>query len=243
MHPEEFAALARVEERHWFYSGKRELVGRWLDRSGPLGRDDLLIDVGAGTGLFAAEMRRRCRVLAIDPDATALGFIRDRDDLAAVAAPAQALPIATGAAAALSALDVIEHVDDDTGALREFARVVRPGGTIVITVPALPLLWSEWDVALHHRRRYTRRTLRCVLRGLPARVVHLSYINTVALPPILAYRTLRQWGVRLGSGRLEDRVPGEPLNSILRRLFVTPALWRVPAPIGVSLLCVLRRLE
>src|SRR5690348_743263 len=98
MHPEEFAALARVEERHWFYSGKRELVGRWLDRSGPLRRDDLLIDVGAGTGLFAAEMRRRCRVLAIDPDATALGFIRERDELAAVAATAGELPVATGAA-------------------------------------------------------------------------------------------------------------------------------------------------
>lgn len=241
--PEEYAALARVEERHWFYSGKREIVRGWLRHLGVLGRGTLLIDVGAGTGLFAMEMQQHSRVLAVDPDPNALQFIRSRAGLPAVAGSASCLPVATGAAAALTALDVIEHLDDDAAALLEFTRVVRPGGGVVLTVPALPALWSEWDEALHHRRRYTRPMLTQALRGLPVRVRHMSYINTLALLPIAAYRLARRMGLPVGAGRLEDQVPPEPLNSALRQLFVQPALWPVPMPIGVSLLCVLRRVD
>ena len=128
MNPEEYAALARVEERHWFYSGKRIVVRRWLERFGAVAPDSLLVDVGAGTGLFAAEMQGRCRVIAIDPDPNSIRLIRARAGLAAITASASEIPLAGGCATALTALDVIEHLDDDDAALREFTRVVRPGG-------------------------------------------------------------------------------------------------------------------
>jgi SAM-dependent methyltransferase len=241
MHPDEYAALARVEGRHWFYSGKRRVVRHWLGRSGSLGVNGLLVDVGAGTGLFASEIRFQCRTLAVDPDPHATQFIRSRVGLPAVAASANRLPLTTGAADALTALDVIEHLDDDVEALAEFTRVVRPGGVLVLTVPALPMLWSEWDEALHHRRRYTRPVLEQALRGLPVEIQHLSYINTLALIPIAVYRIARRIGVRGTGGRLEDHVPPEPLNWLLRAIFVQPALLPISVPIGVSLLCVLRR--
>jgi SAM-dependent methyltransferase len=240
--PEEYAALARVEQRHWFYSGKRKVVRAWLVRGG-LGPHSVLVDVGAGTGLFATEMQSLCRTVAVDPDPNAIQFIRTRAGLPALAGSADHLPLASGVADALTALDVIEHLDDDAAALQEFARVVRPGGTLVLTVPALPILWSEWDVALHHRRRYTRPMLERALRGRPFQVRHMSYINTLALLPIAAYRVARRMGLRLTDGRLEDQIPPEPLNSLLRTAFVQPALWPLQVPIGVSLLCVLRRLS
>jgi ubiquinone/menaquinone biosynthesis C-methylase UbiE len=241
MDPVELEALARVEETHWFYSGKREIVRRWLARLGPWQPGDRLVDVGAGTGLFAAEMSREWRVVALDPEPRALQFMRTRARLPAVAAAAGRLPLATGSVAALTALDVVEHLDDDTGALHEFARVVRPGGVIVLTVPAFQVLWSEWDEALHHRRRYTRGTLKAALRGVPADTLHLSYINTAAFPPVLAYRMARRWGLTPAGARLEDGVPPAALNRVLRAVFVRTALWRVPMPFGVSLLCLLRR--
>ncbi len=244
MRPEEFAALARVEERHWFYSGKREIARRWLARLGALGHDRLVVDVGAGTGLFAAELRHRCRVVAVDPDPTALAFIRSRaapgESLPTVAASADALPLATASVDGLTALDVLEHLDDDRAAMGEFVRVVRPGGGLVISVPAFPALWSDWDVSLHHRRRYTRVRLARVLRGLPVEVRHFGYVNTFAFAPILAYRLARRLELG-GSARLEDGVPGEPLNTLLRRLFVEPAMLPISFPVGVSLLCALRR--
>jgi ubiquinone/menaquinone biosynthesis C-methylase UbiE len=243
MDPHEYAALARVERRHWFYSGKREIVRYWIDRLAPLTASDVLVDVGAGTGLFAEEMTRRCCVIATDAENDAIKFIRERAGILPVAASATSLPIVSDAAAALTALDVIEHLDDDAAALHEFVRVVRPGGIIVLTVPALPWLWSEWDEALHHRRRYTARSLNRVVSGLPAARLHLSYINTLALLPIVALRAARRAGVRLGSQRPEDVVPPEPLNSLLRLTFVRPALSRLPMPAGVSLLCILRKHE
>jgi ubiquinone/menaquinone biosynthesis C-methylase UbiE len=158
-----------------------------------------------------------------------------------VAASAASLPIASDVASALTALDVIEHLDDDAAALHELVRVVRPGGIIVLTVPALPWLWSEWDEALHHRRRYTAGSLSGVMSELPVTRLHLSYINTLALLPIVALRMARRAGIRLGSERLEDVIPPEPLNRLLRLCFVRPALWTLPMPTGVSLLCILRK--
>ena len=96
-------------------------------------------------------------------------------------------------------------------------------------------------MALHHRRRYTRRTLLRALVGTPLELCHLSYINSLALLPIGVYRVARRFGMPMSRSRLEDQVVPEPLNTILRSTFVEPACWPIRQPIGVSLLCVLRR--
>ena len=241
MNPDEFDALARIEEKHWFYSGKREIARRWLARIAPTSNVGTLVDVGAGTGLFATEMQSRYWVTAVDPDSNALRLLQTRTNLPTIAASANDLPFRTGSVTVVTALDVIEHIEDDIGAVTEFTRIVSPNGAIILTVPALPSLWSEWDVALHHYRRYTRNSLRHVLAGLPVEICYLNYMNTFALAPIWAYRTARRFGIRPSGNRLEDRIPPEPVNGLLRRLFVGPALWNVPMPAGVSLIAVLRR--
>ena len=241
MNPDEFDALAQIEERHWFYRGKREIVRSWIDRLFPREEGGFLLDVGAGTGLFATEMQGRFTVTAIDPDSNALRLLHSRAGLPSIAASATALPIRSGSVAVVTALDVIEHIDDDLGATKEFARIVASRGLIILTVPALPSLWSEWDVALHHRRRYTKQSLGKVVSQLPVDVVYLNYMNTFALLPIWAYRTARRAGLLISKGRLEDRIPPEPVNSILRQSFVRPAQWKLPMPAGVSLIAVLRR--
>jgi SAM-dependent methyltransferase len=203
--------------------------------------EGILVDVGAGTGLFATEMQRFYWVTAVDPDSNALRLLQNRANLPTIAASANDLPFQTGTVTVVTALDVIEHIDDDVGAVAEFARVVAPNGVIIMTVPALPSLWSEWDVALHHYRRYTRGSLRRVLSGLPVEICYLNYMNTFALAPIWAYRTARRIGFHPSGNRLEDRVPPEPVNGLLRKVFVAPAVRNVPMPVGVSLITVLRR--
>lgn len=245
MNPREYTNLANLERRHWFYVGKREVVRYWIQRLHPLRPDHLLVDCGAGTGTFAAEMAPFCRVLAIDDHEESLVLARDQLGPDRVKrGTCVSLPLESNAVDVLTALDVLEHVQEDARALVEFGRVVRPGGLVVITVPALMWLWSDWDVALHHYRRYGHRSLRAVI---PAtfEVVHCSYVNVAALPLVLAVRKWRTLQRALGGGggaRSEDTIPPRWANTVLRWSFVRLACQRwIRFPAGVGLLAVLRK--
>jgi SAM-dependent methyltransferase len=240
MHPQEFAALARVEREHWFYRGKRDLVRHWIARLAPPQQDDLWVDVGAGTGQLISELAASCRAVGIEAHAHGLAIATSRT-LRLVQATIEALPIASGAAAVITALDVLEHVDDDAAALGELHRVARPGGLVVLHVPAFALLWSDWDVSLGHRRRYTRPALLDLVGRSPLQVRHCAYVNTAAFLPILAVRALRA-GLGIGAGRrLEDEVPPALLNRLLHWAYVAPARRAWSPPFGVSILCVLQK--
>ena len=89
-------------------------------------------------------------------------------------------------------MDVLEHLDDDAVALCELTRLVRPGGLIIITVPALQWLWSDWDVVLHHRRRYYKADVRRLVAQPDLQIVHLAYTNCFALPLVLMVRLWRK---------------------------------------------------
>ncbi len=242
MEPSEYENLDRVERRHWFYEGKRRIVRHWIARLRPLAEEDTLMDFGAGTGLFASEMNRQCRVLVLDSFAESLALLRRRFDPAQVLTPDAGgqIPLADGSIDCVTALDVLEHVERDAAAVAEFRRVLRPGGLAVVTVPASMRLWSDWDVSLHHFRRYERASL-AALFGEGWTVEHVAYVNVFAFPLVWLVRRLR--GGKPGGGpRAEDRLPPRWLNALLRFCFVAPAKrgW-FPAPFGVGLLLVARR--
>jgi len=154
------------------------------------------------------------------------------------------LPLADASVDVLTALDVIEHVENDRAAMSEFARVLRSGGMAVISVPALMRLWSDWDATLHHYRRYTKSSLRETFPG-EFEILHMNYINVVALPAVYWVRKFRGLKRRLGfktSLRSEDKIPPPWLNTFLRWLFVRAACQNaVRFPAGVGLLAVLRK--
>jgi hypothetical protein len=106
-------------------------------------------------------------------------------------------------------------------------------------------LWSDWDVGLHHFRRYDRRQLRALFPAGKWEIVHANYTNVLVYPAVwLArkWRALRPRAVGAGGARAEDRIPPAPLNALLRTTFTSMAHWRMPFPFGVSLVLVARRL-
>jgi len=245
MQPAEYDNLARIEATHWFYAGKRQIVRTWLQRCGALGPDRTLLDCGAGTGAFAAELASDCRVMVLDDHEESIRRLRERFSPEQVLAlSGDRIPLADASLDIVTALDVLEHVPDDRAVVREFSRVVRPGGWVVITVPAFMLLWSEWDEVLHHFRRYLQPQLAALFDPVHWRIEHINYTNTFAFPVVLFLRRGRGLLRKLGWGKMvrsEDHIPPGWINRLARRLFVGPALRRWPMPFGVSLLLVAQR--
>jgi ubiquinone/menaquinone biosynthesis C-methylase UbiE len=245
----EYDNLARVERAHWYYAGKREIVRAWLARVGPPAAEQVLLDCGAGTGLFAEEMAACCRVLVLDDHEEALRLLRRRfRPEQIVQLEGDRVPLPDGALDYVTALDVLEHVPDDAAVVRGFHRLLKPGGCAVVTVPASMALWGEWDVALHHFRRYDRPQLQALFPPGEWEIVHASYTNVLIFPVVWAVRKWRGWFRRKGSEdaasarrRIEDRIPPRWLNALLRGVFVGMARARVAWPFGVSLLLVARR--
>jgi SAM-dependent methyltransferase len=246
MNADEYTKLEGVEREHWFYAGKREIVFRWLRRLGALHPEASLVDVGAGTGYFAKEAQQYCQVTAVDDYEESLVLARKRlGESAVIKGSCTALPLPGESADIVTALDVIEHIADDRGAVQEMFRILKPGGVAVITVPAFQALWSDWDVVLHHQRRYRREPLLQLVRSAGFEVVLSNYVNVLAFPAVYAIRKLRavKRGQPKANGeRAEERIPNPLLNALLKWTFVAPACQTtVTFPFGVGLLLVARR--
>ena len=240
MNPEEYDNMARVEREHWFYTGKRS-IARWAIRTFAAARDDAtLLDCGAGTGCFALEMTATHQVSVLDDHAESLTLLREKFSESQVhEGSASKMPLPDASVDVITLLDVLEHVEDDVAAVAEIHRVLKPGGVLVLTVPAMMQLWSNWDEVLHHFRRYHRAGLRSMFTSENWTVEHIKYMNTMVFPLVWLARKLRG---KDGSTRSEEYVPPGWINGLLRWVFVQSAVSRWwPAPFGVGLLLVVRR--
>lgn len=242
----EYDNLAAIEQEHWYYSGKRHFVRDWIRRVRPPRAEDVLLDCGAGTGIFAKEMESLCRVLVLDDHEEALRILRTRfrpEQILSLAG--DRVPLADGSLDFVTALDVLEHVPDDAAVVQGFHRLLKPGGLAVVTVPAGMALWSDWDVALHHFRRYSRPQLRALFPDEAWELVHVNYTNVLVYPAVWVvrkWRALRRSpGAERALARSEDKLPPRWLNTLLRATFTGMAHWRIPFPFGVSLVLVARR--
>jgi hypothetical protein len=142
----------------------------------------------------------------------------------------------------ITALDVLEHVEHDAAAVQGFHRLLKSDGLALVTVPAGMALWSDWDVSLHHFRRYSRKNLRAIFPEEQWEILYLNYTNILAYPIAWVLRGLRRkQPVRESKTRMEDRIPAPWLNALLQRIFVGMAFWRIPFPFGLSLILLARR--
>src|SRR5438128_9946983 len=151
----------RAEDRHWWYRGRRTVLENVIADL-HLPTRARILDPGAGSGRNMVELVRHGAVTAIELSPTSVCLARARDVGEVVEGSVLDMPFESGSFDLATSLDVIEHLEDDLGALRELRRVVTPGGCLLVTVPAYQWLWSGHDEVNHHYRGYTRRSLRVV---------------------------------------------------------------------------------
>jgi len=231
----------RFEQWHWWFRGRQRIIVEVLRRELAGHPSRWIVSVGSGPAEGLVWLRdvagTATGIVGIDADA--VHARRPGSGLEYVVGDLQALPLAPASVDVVLALDVIEHLDDDSGGLREAVRLLRPGGLLLVTVPAMPSLWGSQDVINHHRRRYTRKTLAGAFAraGLPRPAI--TYFNTLLFPPVAAVRWARR---ALGASTevrsdLDDSQPGF-LNDVLAGVFALErhVVCRIPMPVGVSLL-------
>jgi len=241
----EYQRMYDAEERQWWYAGMRALslallAGPLADRAAAGGALTIL-DAGCGTGNNLRHLAHYGRALGVDLSEEALAFCRTRG-VAAARAGLLALPFPDARFDCVTSLDVIYHrwVEDDAAAVREMARVLRPGGLLLLRVPALRQLWGAHDEAVHSRHRYRRGEVRRLLEGAGLNVLRATYANSVLLPLVAARRALDRLTGRHGSD--VGFLPG-PLEWAFRSVLLAEARWvkRFSFPLGSSVFALARK--
>ena len=233
--------LMAADREHWWFRSKAAFIATALRRTGA---DDVgrgwLVDAGAGAGGVTALLGWAPeRVAVLEGNAALVAQARRAHGLAGVRAEVGSLPVSDGSAEVVCLLDVIEHLVDPLPALHEAARILSPGGRLVVNVPAHTWLWSAADESLGHIRRYTRSSLRAELAEAGLEPVLLSHVFSWLVLPVWVTRRMASGGdAELGLDRTSfviDRA-AMVLTALERAL-----LGRVSTPLGTSVLCVARR--
>lgn len=229
-----------VEKFHWWWAGRQELIKDLLVPEKPLN----ILDIGCGTGETLTFMKKvfpKSRLQGIDYLPEAVRYTRSRGH-SARRADALHLPFADASFDAVLLLDVIEHIRDDSGAIKEAKRVLKPGGVTILTAPALQFIWSAHDIGQGHERRYTRHMLLSLAAKNKMAVPFISYFNFFLSPIVIAIRLLSRLSFfsRLGQydSRLNYQLANKKLvNNLLKFIFISEIkmLKLIRYPIGISI--------
>jgi SAM-dependent methyltransferase len=243
MHPETYRAMAAHEDQHWWFVGRRAVIRRLL-RLIPLSRDARILEAGCGTGGNLYLLGEHGEVAAFEPNDLARAFANEKAPGVVIHSAELPHGVSTvvGPFDLVVALDVLEHIEEDQAAFDALIELVKPGGSMLITVPAIKRLWGQHDFRLSHVRRYDRRDLLALTADRPVDVTFIGSFNILLLPLASFFRVLEGF-VRRDLGN-QERMPAKPINRLLGFVFASERLFVARRiPIGLSLAMIVRRPE
>jgi SAM-dependent methyltransferase len=247
MESELYDEMYRVEQDHWWFRARREIVWSLVERyvEGGAKRRLQVCELGCGTGGNLAALADRHEVVGVECSTAALEFARRRlgDRVVRGSLPDDVcLPHASFDVVLLT--DVLEHIEDDRRSAAVALRLLRPGGIVVATVPAYQWLYSPRDAHHQHYRRYGRRRFETLWKSPESSNLLISYYNSFLFLPAAIARLASKW--KLSRSAISDlSVPPQPLNALLARVMSCERnlLGRMAQPFGLSLVAVVRKCD
>src|SRR5438270_1830267 len=236
-----FDRMAELDQDHWWFLARRRIRKLRIERVVRPPNKAKILEVGCGTGHNLAMLKGFGSVDASELDRCARAVANKRLPGKVRNAKLPDLSMFKRNGYDLIALlDVLEHVPNDLASLRAIHMRLKPGGALLLTVPANPWMWSAHDAAHHHFRRYTKKQLEELFLRSGLEVQLLSYFNTLLFPLVAAARVV---GKVTRKESADDKLPSAPVNAVLDSVFGLEAglIGRVPMPFGVSLVAVVRR--
>jgi len=246
MNDAEYKKMFDLESYYWWFVARRKLVSSMLFGlvKSPAERTTIL-DVGCGTGLNVSVFSKFGQVYGADSSLEALALAQSRGVKNVVLTDVEMLDFPDEKFDIVTALDVLEHTDNDQAALREMWRVLKPGGKLVVTVPAYGFLWTEHDEALHHRRRYTAYELRNKMTTVGFDVQRSTYFITLLFFPILLIRLLQNLTKKSVEAKTSYIILPKWVNSLLVRILDLEQIYLrfLNLPFGVSVVAIAKKTE
>jgi len=235
-----YTKIFEHETENWWYRVRRTLAMHLLRTYAPASHPKVL-DIGCGTGLLLKELSAVADAYGVDMSPVAVDFCHQRGLSNVMQTDGVSLPFPDATFDAVFALDVIEHIDDDTAAVREMKRVLKPGGVAIIFVPAFMSLWGKNDELGQHRRRYRLPRIVSLFTDAGYQTLRASYFNFFLFLPILVVRRIIAPLVSRQGSELEQS--GAVTNAILHRIFDAEfsLLKHVNLPFGVSAFLVAKK--
>jgi len=247
-----YKTFAELEDHHFWFVSRRRIFFRLLDTLYPeqvagTATPLRVLEIGCGAGGMLPGLARYGAVHGLDVAHDYVRYCKERGFDRVLTGSGYALPFPDQSFDLIALFDTIEHIPDDDAAMAEVLRVLRPGGRVMVSVPAYQWLFSQNDKIAHHFRRYTAGRLRKVFEGAQLEVEKLSYFNMLLLPiiiPVVLAQKLREKLGMLPDGQHNmSKVPSRPVNWLLTKImsserFVIPKL---SLPVGHSLIGLARR--
>jgi len=243
MNISEYAEMYKLESFYWWFVARRRLLEWFVQRIADEFVRPTILDVGCGTGINFSVLSKYGDTFSSDASEEALSFSKGRGIDGLVRSHVELLPFLGSTFDLVTALDVLEHIDDDLKGLDELLRVTKDGGVLMITVPAYGFLWSEHDEALHHRRRYAASELRNKLTNAGFEVERVTYYITFLFFPILLMRFAQSVSKKSIHAKTSHVILPGWLNSLLIWILAierTLLRW-MNFPFGVSIVCLARK--
>jgi len=249
-----YLQYATVEDKHWWFVARRRILDRVI-REISLPIDAKILEAGCGTGGNLRMLARHGEVAAMELDEIACEFANQRQvTTVRLGSLPDKIPF-SGEYDLIVAFDVIEHLDDDLAALSALRSHLKPGGWIILTVPAYKFLWSSHDDINHHKRRYRLRGLQKVVRKADFSLRYGSYFNTFLFPLVAGVRLLQnlfKLGNKYQDNQIQNNkpqtssdltVPSPLINKLLTFLFASERhfMGKLSLPFGVSALVVAQK--
>jgi SAM-dependent methyltransferase len=230
--------MAALDQRHWWYVARRKVLAGLIRRRVRPPANARILEIGCGTGHNLEMLGTFGTVDALEVDETARALATKRLAREVFCAP---LPELAGIPQThydmVAAFDVVEHIPDDEAAIGSIARLLKPGGKLVLTVPAHQWMWSAHDVVNHHQRRYSKAGLTRLVEASPLKLEAIGYFNSLLFPVAVAER----FGSKLrGKDAADLSLPPRLVNHALERVFSAERalIGRIPLPPGLSLFAV-----